>query len=748
MARGRKKKLKFDLSSSAKNSSGSILLITLGILSLIGLVQSESLFGTLIFRVFGASAIFLPPIFIVSGLILLRKLELSFIKLRVILGLIIVTISFSVVAEKLMQQSYGGGVLGKLLLNYLSALISEVGVIILAFGGLLIGAVIILDKGIEGVLLFIKSQLSFLTKIKPTKQLELVEDNNNIANVTEVDSETYPIIKGEPDNFEIVEPSYGSDDNKKDIVKSTLEEGVEQSDVDRGDFFQVIPAQAEPLSESHLSNKKKVDSNKVIEDLKVVAVERPWQYPTLDLLENPTNVEADRGDVNARAKIIERTLSSFGIKSKVVEVHFGPAVTQYALETQQGTKITKINNLHSDLAMSLASPTGTVRIEAPIPGKSLIGIEVPNFTPSLVTMKSILKSDLIKNAKSKLVIPLGRDVSGDIVVGDISKMPHALIAGATGSGKSILVHSIVTTLLFRCSPEECRFIMVDPKRVELKKYEGVPHLLTPIIVDPEKALPALKWAVDEMSKRYKMLELLNVRDIDSYNSLADVTKLPYIIIVVDEFADLMATSSNDVEKAICRIAQMARAVGIHLILATQRPSVDVLTGLIKANIPTRIALNVSSQTDSRVIMDQVGAEKLLGRGDMLYVPPESSKPKRVQSIYVSEKEIASVVGFIKAQEYESESKEGIMDFGTNKIEGLGEYADDYFPQAVKIVVEEERASASLLQRRLSIGYARAARLLDELEEKGIISEQEGSKAREVYVKDSREILGESYEKGR
>jgi len=747
MARGRKKKLKFNLSSSTKNSLSSIILIILGILSLIGFVQTQSLLGKSMFRLFGSASIFLPPIFIVSGLVLLRKLELPLIKLRVILGLIITTLSFSIIAQNFLIGEYNGGLIGQLLLINLASLISEVGVVILAFGGILIGVVIILDKGIEGILLFLKSKLSFISKIKTSKAVlvkENVEDSDTSENLVDND---YPIIKGEPDNFEVIEPAYGNLNDKTEINVASLKEKSKEN-VDRGDFFQVIPPQAEPNTESHLPNKIKSEPNKIIEGLKVEAVEKPWKYPTLDLLKNPANIEADRGDVNARAKIIEKTLGSFGVKSKVVEVHFGPAVTQYALETQEGTKITKINNLHSDLAMSLASPTGTVRIEAPIPGKSLIGIEVPNFTPSLVTLKSILKTDLIKNAKSKLVIPLGRDVSGDVVVGDIETMPHALIAGATGSGKSILVHSIVTTLLFRCSPEECKFIMVDPKRVELKKYEGVPHLLTPIIVDPEKALPALKWAVDEMTKRYKLLEQLNVRDIGSYNLLADVKKMHFIIIVVDEFADLMATSSNDVEKAICRIAQMARAVGIHLVLATQRPSVDVLTGLIKANIPTRIALNVSSQTDSRVIIDQVGAEKLLGKGDMLYVPPESSKPKRVQSIFVSEKEIANVVKFIKDQEYESEPNEKIMEFGTNKIEGLGEYADDYFPQAVRIVVEEQRASASLLQRRLSVGYARAARLLDELEEKGIISEQSGSKAREVYIKDAREILGELYETGR
>ncbi|MDA1338545.1 MAG: DNA translocase FtsK, partial [bacterium] len=656
-------------------------------------------------------------------------------------------LSFAVVSEWFFQNSHGGGLVGGFLFTNLSTLISETGVVILSFGGLLMGFVIILDRGIEGFFLFLKARLSFLGKIKTARAILVSETPKAESNLEIPSEENYPIIKGEPDNFEVIEPAYGNLEDKTEI-NTNFDKNDNLTEVDRGDFFQVIPTQAEPNSETHLPNKIKSQPNKIIEDLKVINVDKPWKYPTLDLLENPTNIEADRGDVNARAKIIEKTLGSFGIKSKVVEVHFGPAVTQYALETQEGTKITKINNLHSDLAMSLASPTGTVRIEAPIPGKSLIGIEVPNFTPSLVTMKSILKSDLIKNSKSKLVIPLGRDVSGDIVVGDIAKMPHALIAGATGSGKSILVHSIVTTLLFRCSPEECKFIMIDPKRVELKKYEGVPHLLTPIIVDPEKALPALKWAVDEMTKRYKKLEELGVRDIESYNQLLDVKKLPFIIIVVDEFADLMATSSNDVEKAICRIAQMARAVGIHLILATQRPSVDVLTGLIKANIPTRIALNVSSQTDSRVIMDQTGAEKLLGKGDMLYVPPESSKPKRVQSIYVSEKEIGNVVKFIKDQGYESEANEKIMEFGTNKIEGLGEYADDYFPQAVKIVVEEERASASLLQRRLSVGYARAARLLDELEEKGIISEQTGSKAREVYIKDAREILGDLYEASR
>ncbi|EKD87384.1 MAG: hypothetical protein ACD_36C00108G0001, partial [uncultured bacterium] len=346
-----------------------------------------------------------------------------------------------------------------------------------------------------------------------------------------------------------------------------------------------------------------------------------WEYPPHSLLSDGPGEKADRGDIRRNAAIIEKTLDSFGLAAKVTEVNTGPAVTQYALEIALGTKVSKITSLSSDLALALAAPTGQVRIEAPIPGRNLVGIEIPNRGLEFVTLKHMLSSELMRKAKSKLAVALGLDVSGNPIITDIAKMPHVLVAGTTGSGKSVLINSWICSLLFRTTPAEVRLIMVDPKRVELIGYNGNPHLLTPVIVEPDKILSALRWAMNEMESRYKQFAEVGVRNIDGFNELSGFQAMPYIVIFVDELADLMAYAPVEVEDAITRLAQMARATGIHLVVATQRPSVDVITGLIKANIPCRIAFNVSSMVDSRVIIDMPGAEKLLGRGDMLYIPP-------------------------------------------------------------------------------------------------------------------------------
>jgi len=465
-----------------------------------------------------------------------------------------------------------------------------------------------------------------------------------------------------------------------------------------------------------------------------------WRYPPLSLLSDKMAAKADRGDPKQNAHTIEKTLESFGIRAKVVEVNFGPAVTQYALEIPLGTKISKITALQNDLALALATPTGTVRIEAPIPGKSMVGIEIPNRSLEVVSLKSVLTSGAMQNAKSKLTVALGLDVSGSPFVIDLAKMPHVLVAGTTGSGKSVLINSFITSLLFRTSPNELKLIIVDPKRVELSDYNDIPHLLTPIIVDVEKILAALRWAITEMDRRYKLFSQAQVRNIAGYNELSGFQALPYIVIIVDELADLMSFAPVEVEDAIIRLAQMARATGVHLVLATQRPSVDVITGLIKANIPCRIAFNVSSMVDSRVILDQPGAEKLLGQGDMLYLPPDVSKPIRIQGVFTSDSEIQSLIKFLKdsgvAPHYTTEVTE--MTFA-KKMEGRGG-EDDLFDEAVRTVCQYDRASASLLQRRLRIGYARAARLLDELEASGIVGPGEGAKPRDVLLRNAEEFF--------
>jgi len=466
-----------------------------------------------------------------------------------------------------------------------------------------------------------------------------------------------------------------------------------------------------------------------------------WQYPPLSLLSDSRGQLANRGNVKHNAQIIEKTLESFGITAKVVEVNPGPTVTQYALEIPMGIKLSKVLALQNDLALALATSTGNVRIEAPIPGKSLVGVEIPNLSPEIVTLKNALMDDSLRTNKSKLAVALGLDVSGDTVIADLARMPHVLLAGTTGSGKSVLLNSFIATLLFRASPHEIKLILVDPKRVELSEYNDIPHLLTPVIIEPEKILSALKWAMQEMDRRYRLFHDAQVRNINGYNELSGFQALPYIIIVVDELQNLMEFAPVEIENAIVRLAAMARATGVHLVIATQRPSVDVITGLIKANIPCRIAFNVSSMVDSRVIIDQPGAEKLLGKGDMLYVPPDASKPMRIQGIYVSDTEIRNLIAFLKRSGIEPEYTEEVTQMPIGKIAGLaaGE-KDELFEEALRTICQYDRASASLLQRRLRIGYARAARLLDELEMAGIVGPGEGSKPRDVLVKDAEEYL--------
>lgn len=470
-----------------------------------------------------------------------------------------------------------------------------------------------------------------------------------------------------------------------------------------------------------------------------------WEYPPLSLLSDGPGEKADRGDMRRNASIIEKTLDSFGIAAKVSEVNTGPAVTQYALEIALGTKVSKITSLSSDLALALAAPTGQVRIEAPIPGRNLVGIEIPNRGLEFVTLKRMLHSEAMRKAKSKLAVALGLDVSGNPVITDIGKMPHVLVAGTTGSGKSVLINSWICSLLFRTTPQEVRVIMVDPKRVELTGYNGIPHLLTPVIVEPDKILSALRWAMNEMETRYKQFAEVGVRNIDAFNELSGFQSMSFIVIFVDELADLMAYAPVEVEDAICRLAQMARATGIHLVVSTQRPSVDVITGLIKANIPSRIAFNVSSMVDSRVIIDMPGAEKLLGRGDMLYVPSDQSKPSRIQGTFVSDAEVNKVVDFLKNKNIPIHYTEEVTNqplTGWKKggpISG-GDGRDHLFEDALRLVCQFDKASASLLQRRLSVGYARAARIIDQLEAAGVIGPGEGSKPRDVLVKDPNEFL--------
>lgn len=550
----------------------------------------------------------------------------------------------------------------------------------------------------------------------------------------------------------------GQDEEKPDMIKALKEKiggrKKEQSSEDETGNGEVAPvfamkamsdqqvkpaaAEAEPVE-----IKKEEPASKAEEEVAVnhfIARKSNWKLPPVSLL-NGSDSEPTSGDIQANSNIIKRTLANFGIEVEMGEVNVGPTVTQYTLKPSVGVKLSRITALQNDLALALAAKT--IRIEAPIPGKSWVGIELPNQTVAMVTLKNVLESPEFKNRKSNLSMILGRDVAGSSVIANVAKMPHLMIAGSTGSGKTVCVNTLITGLLFQNSPEELRFIMVDPKRVELTPYNDIPHLLAPVITDPDKAINALKWAVKEMENRYDLLSKFGCRNIESYNDavrsgrLKEQDPLHYIIIVIDEMADLMATHGREMEAVVVRLAQMARAIGIHLVLSTQRPSVEVITGLIKANITTRIAFCVASQIDSRTILDSSGAEKLLGNGDMLYLSSDANKPKRIQGVFISEEEVRKVVDFIKEQkeeepEYDSEIVESKR-FGSDPMGEVSDVDDDLYNEALEVVRSAGKASASLLQRRLRVGYARAARLLDLMEDQGAIGPAQGAKPREVYV---------------
>ncbi len=464
----------------------------------------------------------------------------------------------------------------------------------------------------------------------------------------------------------------------------------------------------------------------------VMSKEGDWEFPSLELLGLSDSIP-DAGNIAKNRETIQKTLKDFTIDVTMSDVNVGPTVSQYTLKPADGVKLTAITAREKDLALALAAPS--VRLEAPIPGKSAVGVEIPNKASATVTLREILESDEWKKVDSNLNLALGRDAAGLPFVVDLKRMPHMLIAGATGSGKSVCINSLLINLLYHNSPNTMRLLLVDPKRVEFTEYNGIPHLLAPVVTEVDKTVSLLKWTVAEMERRFKLFAESSARNIEVYNENPTDGKLPYIVVIIDELADLMTQAANEVETSIVRIAQMARAVGIHLIVATQRPSVDVITGLIKANIPTRVAFAVASNADSRTILDQGGAEKLLGRGDMLYVSSDMAQPKRVQGVMVTDKEIHTVTEFLK-REGHTEYDESITNFkaqSSHALGGGGDVDDSMYEDAKELVVQTGKASASLLQRRLRVGYARAARLLDLLEEQGVIGPADGAKPRDILV---------------
>jgi len=543
-------------------------------------------------------------------------------------------------------------------------------------------------------------------------------------------------VKKEEDEAQVVSPPNEVVPNKKEKrigLWNRIKEKTKKTEK-QDDYF---------LGKSSQEEKSKPVSNLSVDDKlpKTTTVRSNslsnFKLPKLDFLEKDKG-QPTSGDIKANLNIIKRTLEDFGIEVEMAEVNVGPTVTQYTLRPAQGIKLAKITGLHNDLALALAAHP--LRIEAPIPGRSLVGIEIPNSSMVLVRLRNLLERPTYQESPSKLTFALGRDVAGHPVFAELSKMPHLLVAGATGTGKTIALNNLIISLLYRNSPKDMKLILIDPKRVELTAYNSIPHLLTPVIVQPDKANGALRWAVSEMERRFKVLQEANKRDIAGYNSTAPEGEiLPYIVIVIDELADLMSSYGREVEGTIVRLAQMARAVGIHLIVSTQRPSVEVITGLIKANITSRMAFQVASQIDSRTILDMAGAEKLLGNGDMLFLAGNSAKPRRVQGAFVSEKEVKKVTDYLRESsqpEYveevasSSEPKHQIS-IGSNSQESNEE--DELLEEAKELVIQAGKASASLLQRRLRVGYARAARLLDVLEEQGVVGPADGARPRDVFV---------------
>ncbi len=699
--RGRSKTpFKLMLKKDTLYSISSTFFLVAGGLILLSFSQQGTLLAAahrLLITLFGWGVLFLPFLFFIAGL-MLTKLNWSFNKPNVFVGGLLLVASLIALTQ--------AGMVGQESWISLEALLTPLGAGIILLGGACIGLLVMLETSLADIILVwsrIWGMFLGVFSHKPQWQAPNLTIKNRLGQISV------------NENKKIESNSHFPQKEAQKIVSKGTGEGLEKL----GSPLVNVPGAAVQV----------------------------WEPPPLSLLSSVGGTKADRGDFKKNAATIEQTLDSFGIEARVIEVNFGPAVTQYALEIALGTKLSKITALANDLALALAAPTGQIRIEAPIPGRSLVGIEIPNRSLEVVNLKRMLESESMRHAKSKLTVALGLDVSGEPQATNIAKMPHILIAGATGSGKSVCINSFIASILFRASPAEVKLILVDPKRVELTQYNGIPHLLTPVIVEPDKVVSALRWSISEMEDRYKKFAEVGVRNIEAFNELSGFQALPYLVIVIDELADIMLFAPSEVEDLITRIAQMARATGIHLVLATQRPSVDVITGLIKANIPARIAFNVSSMVDSRVILDMPGAEKLLGRGDMLYIPPEQAKPSRVQGAFISDAEIQKLIEYLRNSGIQPQYTEEVTT--KYKSASLGsrggtvtDEVDEFFDEAVRITCQDDKASASLLQRKLSIGYARAARILDQLYEAGVVGPAVGSKPREILIKNAEEFLAQ------
>ncbi|GLC32692.1 FtsK/SpoIIIE family DNA translocase [Clostridium omnivorum] len=735
--------------TTINNDIVGILLITFGFLMLISIFSSSysGLIGQfvkkLLIALFGLGAYIFPFFIIFVGFCyIVKKGKLTFNKkfygilifvLNTLLFIQMMNINVFYIDNHVyqgMERIYNsntfvhGGIFCYLLSIPMYKLFGTIGSYIIFIAVYIISFILIAQIELSDILLSMNSKF----KLKKKKKEVEIEEKN-------IEPENEYALDGQEKN------SYLKNLNSKikiiDFMKSSKTEEADSVPTNNHNINDSKKEVTEELEKEIILNSSNLDG------------EKEYRYPTVDLLvqnnQSKLNKE-DKKELINNANKLEETLVSFGVEAKVVQVTKGPSVTRFELQPSAGVKVSKIVNLADDIALNLAA--SGVRIEAPIPGKAVVGIEVPNRDLTAVHLREVIESPEFSTSTKNLTFCLGKDIGGNCVVSDLTKMPHMLIAGATGSGKSVCINTLIISILYKYSPEDVKLLMIDPKVVELNVYNGIPHLLIPVVTDPKKAAGALNWAVNEMTRRYKLFADNGVRNIEGYNELVAKgklqSKLPLVVIIVDELADLMMVCPNDVEDYIGRLAQMARAAGMHLVIATQRPSVDVITGVIKANIPSRISFAVSSQIDSRTILDTAGAEKLLGKGDMLFYPVGESKPLRIQGAFISEDEVEKVVSFIKNQKNEVEYKTEILDHLDKEVSKNSESEEDeLLNESIKIVVESGQASTSLLQRRLRIGYNRAARIIEQLEEKGFISAKDGSKPRQILV-DKEKILDGSY----
>lgn len=756
MTKNKSRKLKEDknIKSGFDSDIKGILLITLGILMLMSLFLTDSsgIMGKTIKKMFlalmGIGSYFFPFIIIFVGVTYIitngkmtfnrRFYGILFFLINSLMFIQMLTLENYYVSNNLIEgikkiyyqdKITHGGILSYLIDVPIYTLFGNTGAYIIFTAIYVISIILILQITINDFVSFFKS-----------KGDSEITDKNDLKTSDDSKRNQESFIKNINDKIKVIK-----------FMKSNESNDQLTDDLKKENDIKVFDHQAEhkKMTVANKTNTSQYENKEIaIEDINEELNTRineeyskdkfQYIYPPIDLINHnhtASTTKNSKKDLISSASKLEETLNSFGVDAKVIQVTKGPSVTRFELQPSAGVKVSKITHLSDDIALSLAA--SSIRIEAPIPGKSAVGIEVPNSIVSSVYLREVIESEEFINFNKNIAFAIGKDIGGNCIVADLSKMPHLLIAGATGSGKSVCINTLIVSILYKYSPEDVKLLLVDPKVVELNVYNEIPHLLVPVVTNPKKAAGALNWAVTEMTRRYNLFAENNVRNIEGYNELFNKgkidSKIPWIVIVIDELADLMMVCPGEVEEYIARLAQMARAAGMHLVIATQRPSVDVITGVIKANIPSRIAFSVSSQIDSRTIIDSAGAEKLLGKGDMLFYPVGESKPIRIQGAFISEEEVEKIVNFIKSQKNEIVYEENILDEINTVLEKKESDSDELLDEAIQIVVESGQASTSLLQRKLRIGYNRAARLIEELEAKGVISGRNGSKPRQVLL---------------